>query len=318
MSLRRVIALYACTLVACAEESSETRAAQVSALETAARFLEPVRAVPPTAALDPAKVDLGRRLFHERRLSGDASVSCASCHPLAAAGVDHRPTSLGAGGVVGSRNAPTVFNVALNGRLFWDGRARSLEEQIDGPLLDPREMASSWSLVLERLRGDPAYSEAFQSVYRRAVDPAAVRDALAAFERSLMTVGAPFDRYLGGDEQAISAEALAGYRLFKNYGCSSCHQGANIGGNMFARLGEAVPLAPRPTAAVGWLRVPPLRLASLTAPYFHDGSVATLDEAIRIMGERQLGRIIASDEREQIATFLKSLAPATLTAEMNR
>lgn len=317
MRLSWALSLSICAFLACAEKPAETRAAQVSALRFVGRFLEPIRVVPPPPDLAQDKLELGRRLFHESRLSGDGSVSCASCHGLAMAGVDRLPLSLGAGGVKGLRNAPTVFNVALNGRLFWDGRARSLEEQIDGPLLDAREMASSWALVLERLGGEHTYRQAFQSAYGRPVDAAAVRDALSTFERSLMTVGAPFDRYLGGDEAAIGDEAKAGYRLFKNYGCSACHQGANVGGNMFARLGEAV-AGPRPEDASTRLRVPPLRLVALTAPYFHDGSVEVLDEAIRIMGERQLGRRIAPEERQQIAAFLATLAPPELTAEIGR
>ena len=276
---------------------------------------------PPGLAAD--EVALGRRLFHEKALSRDWSVSCATCHPLAMGGADRRARSVGVGGAVGLRNTPTVYNSGLNPYQFWDGRATSLEEQVSGPLLGEHEMASSWALALARIEADDGLARAFRAVYGGEATRERVRHALATYERSLVTVNSPFDRSLRGEAGAISAEAQRGYELFVSLGCASCHQGANVGGNLFQVYGAVGERGLMGAATAGndlgrfnvtgreedrhVFRVPSLRLAALTPPYLHDGSVQTLDEAIALMGRLQLGRELAAADRAAIAAFLGSL-----------
>ena len=286
----------------------------------------PISAVPARGPLDPARVELGRRLFHEVRLSHDDSLSCAGCHPLDRAGVDHKVRAIGIAGARGERNTPTVFNAALNFRQFWDGRAASLEAQIDGPIANPSELGSSWPEVVGKLSRDPSYRHAFSTAYAGPVTAEAVRDAIATFERTLVYRGSRFDRFLDGDAAALSSEERAGYRLFQQLGCVSCHQGVNVGGNMFERLGgirdffgqRGVPsesdlgrynVTGRDDDRFVF-RVPSLRLASQTAPYLHDGSVPTLAEAIVTMASYQLGRHLPAADVHAIELFLETLAGA--------
>lgn len=284
--------------------------------------------VPLAMGLDPAKVELGRRLFHEARLSRDGSLSCASCHDIESGGDDGRRVSEGVGGKLGELNAPTVLNSVFNFRHFWDGRARSLEEQVDGPLQHPAEMGSDWDTVLAFLAGNSGYRNAFQEIYGRGPAREDVKDAIATFERSLVTPGSPFDRYLLGDDSALSEKQLAGYELFCSLGCVACHQGVNVGGNMFqsmARMKEYFDErgSPASTADLGrfnvtgkerdryTFKVPALRNIELTAPYFHDGSVATLEEAVQIMASHQLGEDLSPVEVDQLVAFLRSLTGET-------
>jgi cytochrome c peroxidase len=284
---------------------------------------EPIRPIAPHAALDAAKVELGGRLFRDPRLSRDGTISCATCHDLRRWGVDLQPRAKGIGGAVHALNTPTVYNAWLNPVQFWDGRADSLEAQMEGPLTSPEEMGSSWASVVRSLQGDDDYARRFAASYPGGVTPAAVADAVAEFERSLTTVGSRFDRFLRGDAAALNAEEAAGYQAFKSYGCASCHQGANVGGNMyqtfgvfgdyFADRGGARPADLGRYNVTGRdedryrFRVPSLRLVAVTPPYFHDGSTATLEEAIRIMARYQLGREIDPDDVLRIVQFLKTL-----------
>ncbi len=284
---------------------------------------EPIRPLVRPAGLDPRKVALGRRLFSDPSLSADGTVSCASCHDLATGGTDRRAHSTGIHGAVGRVRAPTVFNAGLNFTQFWDGRAESLEAQVDGPMTNPVEMGATWPEVEARLRRSPDYSAAFRAVYHGDPDHEMVVDAISTFERSLVTVDSRFDRYLEGDSAAITDTEKHGYSLFKSYGCASCHQGANVGGNMFQKFGLMGNFfADRGTATTADLgrytvthreadrfvfKVPSLRLAAVNAPYFHDGSVADLPDAIRIMGRYQLGRVIPDADIQDIVAFLGSL-----------
>jgi len=284
----------------------------------------PIAPIPAPGPLAPARAELGRRLFHDVRLSHDDSLSCAGCHPLDRAGVDHQVRAIGIAGARGERNTPTVFNAALNFRQFWDGRAASLESQIDGPIANPSELGSSWDEVTAKLRQDPTYVRAFAAVYASPITPAAVRDAIATFERTLVYRGSRFDRFLEGDATALSSEERAGYQLFQRLGCASCHQGANVGGNMFERLGAIRDFfAERGAPSESDLgrfnvtgrdddrfvfRVPSLRLVSRTAPYLHDGSVPTLAETIVVMASYQLGRHLPAADVHSIELFLDSLA----------
>ncbi len=286
----------------------------------------PIQPIPAVVPQDPRKVALGQALFHDTRLSADESLSCASCHLLDAGGHDPRRVSLGVGGAQGVVNAPSVFNASFNFVQFWDGRAATLEEQAHGPITNGIEMAASWDQVLARLRADVAFRARFRAVYPQGLTPETVVDAIAAFERTLVTPGAPFDRYLGGDEEAIDSQAKRGYQIFKEAGCISCHQGVNVGGNLFQRFGilgdyfaDRGPAMPVQPADYGRFnvtgqerdrfvfKVPGLRNVGLTAPYFHDGFATSLAEAIAIMGRYQLGRDLSQDEIESIQAFLHSL-----------
>ncbi len=274
----------------------------------------PIVPIPALDDLDPKTVALGERLFHDPQLSRDGTISCASCHDIATGGDDGLRLSVGIGGKVGDRNAPTVLNTRFNSRQFWDGRATSLEAQVDGPIEHPKEMGSSWENVIATLAADPGYTQAFLDTFGTPPDVEHVREALAVFERSLITPNGPFDRYLAGDEDAIDDKAKRGYEVFVQTGCVACHQGVNVGGNMLQSLGrmrdyftsENESESPEPANAL--FKVPSLRNVAQTAPYFHDGSVATLDDAIRIMARFQLGIDLDDDEVSDIASFLASLS----------
>lgn len=285
---------------------------------------EPITPLPGAAYLDPRKVALGERLFHDASLSGDGSISCASCHSLAKGGADGIPRSKGVAGRAGKINAPTVFNSSLNFRQFWDGRAASLEEQVAGPIHNPDEMGSDWKHVLQVVSRDASYSRAFDELYaEKGIRAESVQDAIVAFERSLTTPDSRLDRYLRGERDALSAEELQGYRLFKQYGCIACHQGANVGGNMYQKLGVMADyFADRGNVTEADLgryrvtgreedrhvfKVPGLRNVELTAPYLHDGSAPTMEGAIYIMGRYQLGVTIPPTDIARIATFLRTL-----------
>jgi cytochrome c peroxidase len=284
---------------------------------------EPIAPLPAATISDPAKVRLGERLFQDVRLSQSNTVACASCHDLAKGGDDGRDIGTGSDGRPLDFNAPTVFNTALSFRLNWRGNFRTLEEQAEAVLLDPRLMGTTWPELLAKLQGDPGYREAFLAIYGSDFRPEQVLDALAAFERSLLTPRARFDRYLNGERQAITAAEQRGYEFFKAYGCIACHQGANIGGNLFQKFGVFEdPFAGRPTASQADLgrytltqveadrhvfRVPSLRNVEITAPYFHDGSTPTLEEAVDRMARSQLGRTLTQEEIGLIAGFLRTL-----------
>ncbi len=289
---------------------------------------EPLKALLPPAA-DPGLVAIGRRLFHDKGLSSDSTIACASCHDLARGGVDGRTHSIGVQGKMGVINAPTVFNAALNFVQFWDGRAATLEAQVSDPLTQPMEMNATWDAVLARLRRDPSYATSFAAAFADGVTVDNVSKAIAAFERTLVSYDSPFDRWLRGNADALPRSAQAGYDLFKTLGCVACHQGANVGGNMFARFGVfgdyfsdrgdvTAPDYGRYNVTHDEkdrfvFRVPSLRLAAHTAPYFHDGSAQTLGEAVQVMASYQLGHELADDEVLLVVEFLESLSPTTAT-----
>jgi len=290
---------------------------------SAARINEPIRPLPEILNLDPQKVALGEKLFHDPVLSGDGTVSCASCHDLATGGVDRKVRSTGVKSRVGRINTPTVFNTGFHSKLFWDGRSNSLEAQIDGPLLATDEMASSWPQVIANLERSVSYRDEFGALYAAGITEDTVKDAIATFERSLYTPNARFDRYLRGDEGAITAEEAAGYQLFKTYGCVKCHQGMTVGGNHFDTFGvigdyftDRGHLTKEDFGRFNVtgdeedrfkFKVCSLRNVVLTPPYFHDGSAATLEEAVRIMARYQLGRRVSEVDVRLIVKFLGTL-----------
>jgi cytochrome c peroxidase len=246
-------------------------------------------------------VALGDRLFHDPRLSHDNTASCNSCHDTATNGAEAGQENSSPGAAPGL-NTPTVFNAALNWRLNWEGNFRTLEDQADQTL--PLRMASSLDEILKKLRVDQGLSKQFREAYGREMDGPGVLAAIAAYERSLLTPGCRFDLWLGGDAGAITPEELAGYRLFKALGCVSCHQGVNVGGNMYQRHGIFHPLAsPKPEI----VRVPGLRNVAVTRPYFHDGSARTLPKAVKDMAQAQLDRVLTDEQTNEIVAFLNTL-----------
>ncbi len=281
------------------------------------------QALPQSVPLDSRKVSLGQQLFHDPRLSKDDSISCASCHGLTTGGVDNRARSIGVGGGVGGINAPSVFNSGLNFVQFWDGRAPSLEAQIDGPVNHPLEMASNWPLVSQKLAADANYPGLFAALYSDGISASNIKDAIATFERSLITPNSRFDKFLSGEATALNAQEKQGYELFQSYGCASCHQGQNLGGNMFEKMGlmgDYFADRGNPTDVdkgrfnvthdaqnLHEFRVPSLRNVALTAPYFHDGYAQTLEQAVAIMAKYQLGRPMPPEHLSAIVAFLRSL-----------
>jgi len=303
------------------DSSQQEVVATAAPPRTLARPNEPITPITTPSGLNAQKVILGQILFHDARLSRDGTISCATCHDLSRGGVDNLPRSFGVGGAEGEINTPTVYNSSLNFRQFWDGRALTLEEQAEGPILNPVEMAASWEHVLAVLRGDQNISERFRAVYGAAATKERVLEAIAEFERSLVTPSR-FDRWLNGDDNAITAEELEGYNLFKRYGCATCHNGENVGGGIFQRFGVTLDYfaGREPTKAdlgrfnvTGRVedkhifKVPGLRNVALTAPYFHDASAETLQEAVAIMGRYQLGMSLPDDDIKRIMLFLNSL-----------
>ncbi|MDD2721730.1 MAG: cytochrome-c peroxidase [Gallionella sp.] len=296
---------------------------------------EPITPLPLTVSLDARKVALGRRLFSDTRLSRDNTVSCESCHALNKGGVDGLPRSVGIQGATGDINAPTVFNSGFNFRQFWDGRAASLEDQIDGPVQNPKEMGASWPEVVAALEKDGSYHADFAALYQSGIQRESIKDAIATFERSLITPNARFDRFLRGESNQLDGQEFAGYQLFKELGCASCHQGSNVGGNMYEKLGlvENYFEIRGNVQTVDYgrfnltgneehryeFRVPSLRNVALTAPYFHDASAPTLEKAVTIMAKYQLGVELGDADVAKIVKFLNTLTgeiPPSLHGEL--
>lgn len=282
---------------------------------------EPITALPATPSLDPRRVALGERLFHDRRLSRDDGHDCSSCHDIKSNGASGNQRDGGAGGRPLPVNTPTVFNVSLNFRFGWEGKYRSLEAETEQSFRNPAIMGLSAEEAVKKLSADPETARQFREAYGRDPDAAALLDAIASYERTLLTPGSRFDRWLAGDPSAITSEELDGYQQFKSLGCITCHQGVNIGGNLFQRHGIFHPLG---SADPQLVRVPSLRNVAATAPYFHDGSATTLPEAVKAMGIAQLDRALSNQQVSAIVAFLQTLTgtyrdqaikPATPIAE---
>jgi len=323
-----LIVLIACAVVYFfyswgAESDSQETARNTTPQPTASAALsnEPLLPISVPTGLDTQKIALGQSLFRDTRLSKDNTVSCATCHNLLLGGVDRLPHSLGVGNMEGDINAPTVYNAGFNFRQFWDGRAATLEEQAGGPIVNPVEMASSWEQIIPILEADSSLRTRFRAIYNGPATPERVTNAIAEFERSLVTPSR-FDRWLKGDERALSEQELEGYRLFKRHGCVACHQGKNVGGNIFQRFGVMLDYFAGKKVNKADLgrfnvtgreedkhvfKVPTLRNIALTAPYFHDASAQSLQEAVAIMGRYQLGVDLPGEEAQAIVLFLQTL-----------
>lgn len=289
----------------------------------AAPLDEPLKPLPPVPALDPKRVQLGLRLFNDPRLSVNNTLSCASCHRLDKGGADDKPFSLGFDGKPVEVNTPTVFNAGLNFHQFWDGRVDTLEEQVRQVVISPVEMGSTWESVVKRIADDPGYAKDFKDAYPDGVTEPNIQSALADYERTLQTPNSRFDQYLLGNTDALTPREKFGYQRFKEYGCIACHQGVNIGGNMFQKfgiMGDYIGDRGNPTRADEGrfnitgdeadrqvFKVPSLRNVAVTAPYFHDGSATTLEHAVEVMFKYQLGREPLKNDTTLIVEFLKSL-----------
>ncbi len=280
---------------------------------------EPIQPIRPAQNINLGMVELGKKLYFDPRLSKSGFISCNSCHNLSMGGTDNIPTSIGDRWQRGPINAPTVLNSSLNVAQFWDGRAADLKEQAGGPIANPGEMAFSHTLAIGVLQSIPGYVREFRQVFgKEQITISEVTAAIAEFEKTLVTPNARFDQWLLGKADALSAQELEGYRLFKESGCVACHNGEAVGGNSFQKMGVVEPYkanspAEGRSAVTGKdadrfnFKVPTLRNVELTYPYFHDGAAHTLTEAVDIMGRLQLGRKFSSEENARIVAFLKTL-----------
>jgi len=277
---------------------------------------QPITPLPLTIKTDPAKVKLGKELFFDPILSADGTISCASCHDLFNGGDDGKVHSTGIKDKKGNINSPTVFNAVFNFSQFWDGRAKDLKEQAAGPIENPVEMGNNFENVIKTL-SKTDYKEKFNSIYKDGITKNNITDAIAEFEKTLITPDNPFDNYLRGDKKAITQKQKEGYELFISKGCISCHHGRNVGGNMYNKFGLLISIKDENLGRYNVtkneddkqvFKVPTLRNIDQTSPYFHNGTVKTLKEAVYFMAKHQVGRAISEEEVDKIVSFLKSLS----------
>lgn len=267
--------------------------------------------------------ELGKYLYEDKVFSDKYIFSCNSCHSLEKSGVDHLPVYIGVNKIPGNYNTPTTLNAKLNFRQFWNGRVKSLSEVIDNHIADNTIFNNTWENILKRLNNNETYTDLFKQNYLQGeVSSENVKNALLVFLSNLVTPKSPFDQYLNGHQDAISDNAKQGFELFQKYGCVTCHEGANLGGNLFQKLGiykDYYYQKKYKPADLGlytftkkeedkfFFKVPSLRNVALTAPYLHDGSISTLQEMIQIMGIYQVGQTIPDDDIALIINFLESL-----------
>jgi len=279
-----------------------------------------ITSIPQKIKYEKEKALLGKKLFSDTRLSVDNTISCESCHDLKNGGDDNLKSSIGINALKGNVNAPTVFNAVFNFRQFWDGRAKDLAEQALGPIENPIEMAHSFNVLVKELE-KTEYKDEFNKIYSDGITKNNIANAIAEFEKTLITPNSRFDKFLNGDENAISKYEKEGYELFKNKGCISCHHGINLGGNQYNKFGSIIYIENDNLGRYNitkneddkfYFKVPTLRNIELTAPYFHDGREFDLKKAVETMSLVQLGRPISENEIEKIIAFLK-----TLTGEVN-
>lgn len=310
-----VLTALVAALVGCGQKADSAKTAALGKPMTD----EPIQPINAANVSNPALVQLGMQLYFDPRLSKSGFISCNSCHNLSMGGTDNLKTSIGHKWNQGPINAPTVLNSSLNVAQFWDGRAADLKEQAGGPIANPGEMGFTHELAVKTLATIPGYVEEFKKVFgtdKITIDE--VTKAIAAFEETLVTPNSRFDQWLKGDKNALTAQELQGYELFKNSGCVACHNGPAVGGNSFQKMGVVEPYkgdskAEGRAAVTGKdadrfnFKVPTLRNIEMTYPYFHDGEAKTLSQAVEIMGRIQLGRNFSKEENADIVAFLKSL-----------
>jgi len=295
-------------------------------MATAAESLPKEAPAPADNPTTAAKVELGQMLYHDPRLSSTGTVSCASCHNTMLGGEDNRPNSMGVNGQTGGRSAPTVWNAAFNAVQFWDGRAGSLEEQAAGPVTNPIEMGmKSWDDVVARLKSIEGYQQAFEQAFGKdSISKDNATKAIAAYERTLITPNSPYDKYVEGDKSAMTEQQVRGMEKAVELGCTSCHSGPAFNGAgafqrfpvntnayfeaqyHFSKDNGLAEVTKKPADEHMW-KVPTLRNVALTAPYFHNGSVKTLDKAVTLMAKLQLGKDLSKEEVADIVAFLGAL-----------
>lgn len=289
-----------------------------SLLLVAVHAVDDITPIPLQVHYDINKAKLGGKLFFDPHLSKDGTISCSTCHTLPGSGANATAFSYGVNGSEGVINSPTVLNSVYNFVQFWDGRAKSLKEQVSGPIENPLEMANSMGAVVQTLKNSPAYTKEFETLYKEGVTAENITDAIAEFESALTTPNSRFDKYLAGDKQILSAKEKEGYKRFVALGCINCHDGVNIGGNMYQRAGIMSEFVSKNSSLGRYnvtgresdkyvFKVPTLRNIETTAPYFHDGATQTLEDAVRKMGEHQLGRILGDQDIGNLVAFLKTL-----------
>lgn len=274
--------------------------------------------LPTSIPYDKEKAMLGKQLYMDTSLSKDGKVSCNTCHDLKRYGVDNEIFSIGADGVLDEPfNSPTTFNSVFNFVQFWDGKAKNLADQAKNPFINPKEMAlKDEAEVVKRVEANAKYKASFDKIYGE-ITMQNITDAIAEFEKTLITPNAPFDRYLNGDENAISSQAKRGWEAFKSNGCVACHQGQNVGGTMYQKIGIFEPYPNQENLGRYEItkiesdkmvfKVPSLRNVAKTAPYYHDGSIPTLDACVQFMAYYQLGRFLDQQTVDDIVAFLESL-----------
>lgn len=291
----------------------------IAASATASAAGEPIQPIKAATPKNKQVVELGKMLFFDPRLSQSGFISCNSCHNLSMGGTDNIPSSIGHKWHQGPINAPTVLNSSLNLAQFWDGRAKDLKEQAGGPIANPGEMGFTHDLAVGVLRSIPQYRTHFKQVFgSEEITISMITEAIAAFEETLVTPDSRFDKWLRGNKRALTQKEIEGYKLFKESGCTGCHNGPAVGGGSYQKMGVVSPYTTtsKIEGRVGvtgkdadrlLFKVPTLRNVELTYPYFHDGAAATLEEAVSIMGKIQLGRTFTKEENEKIVAFLKTL-----------
>lgn len=280
---------------------------------------EIITPLPTVSDYDVEKAKLGKSLFHDKRFSKDNTISCASCHDVNQGGVDNKKVSIGINNAIGSVNTPTVFNSRFNFVQFWDGRSENLKEQVSGPIHNPIEMDSSFEEIIKKLSNDTFYISKFKEIYNSSINEENIINAIVEYEKALITPNSKFDKYLNGDLNILTQDEKKGFELFKDFGCVSCHNGVNIGGNLFQKVGIIEQYFSEEKQHLGrynitksdedkfYFKVPSLRNIELTAPYLHDGSAQDLKTVISVMLKYQIGAIYSENDIKYIEKFLLTL-----------
>lgn len=277
---------------------------------------ELITPIPLNIDYDLNKAKLGKKLFFDTRLSRDNTISCASCHLLDSGGSDNLPVSFGVEGAKGKRNTPTVFNSRYNIFQFWDARAKNLEEQAVGPIHNKIEMDTTLEEIISKIKDDEVYKEGFLANYKDGITEKNLIDSIVEFEKALTTPNSRFDKYLRGEKDILTSDEIKGYNLFKEYGCISCHNGINIGGNIIQKIGVFKKYSSSDLGLYEitkkdedkyFFKVPSLRNVELTAPYFHDGEIDKLKDAVNKMSRIQVGFLLEEEDINNIVKFLKTL-----------
>ena len=292
-------------------------------------FADAIVPIPLSVEYNKERAELGKKLFFDTGLSKDGTISCASCHQLPGSGADITAFSFGVNGAEGGIHSPTVLNSGFNFVQFWDGRAKDLQEQVKGPITNPVEMANELHTVLVYVKANPAYLKAFHTNYEEGLTEETLANAIAEFEKALFTPNSRFDKYLRGNRKVLTQQEKEGYALFKDYGCISCHNGVNMGGNMYQQFG-AMQIYKSKKNNLGrfnvtqneedkyFFKVPSLRNIAITPPYLHDGSAKTLKDVIKKMMQYQVGVVPELEDIDTIEAFLKTLtgdSPAILDGD---